>query len=225
MRKTYVIAMIVMGLGILAPAWLIAGNRAGAAGSATPAGQTENAASDHQLSRDATPAGGVEALVYARPFRLEQPYRTRWSKERTDVDRGFLVVIRVEREYVFPHEAATPVLFAGDQAIERVNVGYEDGVVVGIIRGDTHPSTAPIYFGSPDYPERVTASKGLIELLRAEVRGLAARPQAEVDRAFRMDTLPLAVTDKSGLYRAAGSLIEQYAPAEAALAAELQALP
>ncbi|MCB9852542.1 MAG: hypothetical protein H6819_05565 [Phycisphaerales bacterium] len=224
MKKTTTILTIVLGVGVAGPAWLIASSQYGDDGS-NPAAATDAQAADIQQSRTDAPSGGVEELLYARRFRLDRPYRSRWTKERTDIDRGYLVVIRVQPEYLYPHEAATPVLYAGDRPIERINVGYQDGVIVGIILGDAQPESTPIYFGSPDYPERVSAAKGVLELQGAQVRGVVARPAVEVERALSGHLDPFVSAGVSGLYREAGRLIAEFAPSEAVLADELQAAP
>lgn len=227
MKKVTLIASFVGVAGIAAPAWLIASGRenATAINANAPAPLTMAGAHDDQLSRRDTPADGVEALVYARRFRLDRPYKTRWSKERRSVESGYLVVIRVQPEYVYPHEAATPVLYAGDRPVERINIGYQDGHVIGIIPGDVHPGSTPIYFGAPDFPERVTAARGVFELQGAQSRGVSMRPAAEVANALQIGAAELSVRDKAAVLREAGRLIQQYAPSEADLGAELQALP
>ncbi|HPF40901.1 MAG TPA: hypothetical protein P5081_16280 [Phycisphaerae bacterium] len=221
MKKYTVIGIVVLGFGVAAPAWLIAGAASGGPGTSVDSA----AAPELSVSRDQAPSGGVYELIYARRFELNQPYHSRWNRERAKVDRGYLVAIRVAPEYVFPHEAATPVLYAGDVPIERINVGFDDGVVIGVIPGDRSPESAPIYFGSPDYPERVSAARGLAELGRMRAAGGAARSAIEVDRAMGVEPGAFSPMDKAALYREAGRLIELYAPAESSLAEELQAMP
>ncbi|MCA9255210.1 MAG: hypothetical protein KDA33_06205 [Phycisphaerales bacterium] len=220
MKKNVLIGIVVVGFGVAAPAWLIASGANGGSGTSVDAAT----APELSVSREQAPSGGVYELIYARRFELDQPYHSRWNRERAKVERGYLVAIRVAPEYIFPHEAATPVLFAGDVPIERINVGYDDGVVIGVIPGDRSPETAPIYFGSPDYPERVSAAHGLAELERMRAAGGAARPATEVSSALSVEPLALAPMDKAALYREAGRLIALYAPSESSLAEELQAM-
>ncbi len=220
MKKMLFITAAALGLGIGAPAWLAANSQESAT-----VDSRASAVTGLQSSRTDTPSDGVEELVYARRFRLERPYASRWAKDRAGVERGYLVVIRVTSEYVYPHEAATPVLFAGSRAVERINVGYQDGYVVGIVPGDESLEASPIYFGAPDYPERVTAAKGLVELHEAQLRGQAARPEAELTRAMAIDAGTLIAADQAALFREAGRLIVRFAPAESDLGLELQAIP
>lgn len=220
MKKMLFIAAAALGLGIGAPAWLAANSQERAT-----VDSTASVSAGLQSSRTDTPSDGVEELVYARRFRLETPYVSRWTKDRAGIERGHLVVIRVTSEYVYPHEAATPVLFVGARAVERINVGYQDGYVVGIVPGDESLETSPIYFGAPDYPERITAAKGLVELHDAQLRGHVARPDAELTRAKAIDAGTLIAADQTALFREAGRLIVRYAPAESDLGLELQAMP
>ncbi|HRT43490.1 MAG TPA: hypothetical protein P5223_15675, partial [Phycisphaerae bacterium] len=75
-----------------------------------------------------TPAP-VEDIVYARPFTLEQGYRYIFSKERPWVTEGTLLVLKVNKDFVYPREIAMPVLYVGNQPAERLNRGHESGHV------------------------------------------------------------------------------------------------
>jgi len=165
----------------------------------------------------ATPAG-VKDVVYVAPFVLQQGYVSDWRLERPVVARGHLVVLRVAPDLVYPRQAAEPVLYAGEQTVERLNVGYPSGYVVAIVPGTADLARVPIWFGTPRLPESVDAGTVRAERSRAEAAGIAAVPPGRIRSALRK-TLELA--DKSALLREAGALVELYAPDESERAAIL----
>ncbi len=158
----------------------------------------------------ATPAG-VEDVVYAAPFVLEQGYVSDWRLERPLVTRGHLVVLRVAPDLVYPRQTAEPILYAGEQTVERLNVGYPSGYVVAIVPGTADLARVPIWFGTPGLPESVDAGTVRAERSRAEASGIAPVPPDRIRSVLRK---PLAVADKSALLREAGALVQLYAPDE-----------
>ncbi len=103
-----------------------------------------------------TPAPVID-LVFARPFTLAKGYKYNWSKDRPIITSGILVVLKVDPNLVFPRNSAEPVLYAGNRTVQRLNHGHESGHVIGIIPGGVDLTQAPIWFGRPELPERVTA--------------------------------------------------------------------
>jgi hypothetical protein len=160
----------------------------------------------------------VEDIVYAAPFVLEQGYVSDWRLERPLVTRGHLVVLRVAPDLVYPRQTAEPILYAGEQTVERLNVGYPSGYVVAIVPGTADLARVPIWFGTPGLPESVDAGTVRAERSRAEAAGIA--PVAP-DRIRSVLRKPLAVADKSALLREAGALVQLYAPDESERAAVL----
>jgi hypothetical protein len=158
----------------------------------------------------------VKDILYARAFTLQRPYRNDWSKARAMVSTGILVVLEVDPALVVPRDALEPVLYAGDVAVVRLNHGNHSGRVIGIIPGSVDLATAPIWFGSPGLPERVTEEVVRTERARAEkagVRPISATRIAGVQKA------PVAAADLAALLRdVAAQLIDQYSPQEKALA-------
>jgi hypothetical protein len=165
----------------------------------------------------ATPAG-VEDVVYAAPFVLQQGYVSDWRLERPVVARGHLVVLRVAPDLVYPRQTAEPVLYAGEQTVERLNVGYPSGYVVAIVPGTADLARVPIWFGTPRLPESVDGGTVRAERSRAEAAGIAPVPPGRIRSVLRK-TLELA--DKSALLHEAGALVELYAPDESERAAIL----
>jgi hypothetical protein len=177
---------------------------------------SQNVGHGSKAAVPATPAP-VKDILYVRRFTLGTPYANTWSKERATVASGVLVVLEVDPAYVDPRDAAlNPVLYAGDVTVIRLNHGDRSGRVIGIIPGDVDLATAPIWFGSPELPERVTPAVVRSERARAEkagVRPLAATKIAGVERPA------VAAADLAALLRdVAAQLVYEYSPREKHLA-------
>ncbi len=191
----------------------------------------------------ATPAP-VDAVVAARPFTVEQPFTHMWRTEQSAVDAGYLLVLRVNPDLVYPRQTAEPVLYVGEQTAERVNVGYTDGHVIAIVPTPRDPKTgAPtldltrtrIWFGTPRLPESVDAARVRTETeLAATVLGpmIEGRPDGPViapgvaavamaRQARAAGGEAAAYTDRAALHAAAAELVLRYAPSETDLAANL----
>ena len=165
----------------------------------------------------ATPAA-VEDVVYAAPFVLNEGFTSDWRLERPRVTRGHLVVLKVAPDLVYPRQTAEPVLYAGDQTVERLNVGYPSGYVVGIVPGTADLSRVPLWFGTPALPESVDARAVKLEHSRAAAAGIGPLPADRVRAALRER---LVLRDKLDLLREAGALVQIYAPDETDRAAAL----
>lgn len=158
----------------------------------------------------------VESLLYEQPFTVEKPFTT-WGRERAQVSKGVLVVVAVDPALVDPRDAVVnPVLYAGNAVVIRLNHGNESGRVVGIVPGDFDPASDPIWFGSPELPERVTEDTVRAERSRAEKVGMRPPPAAEVSRARRP---AVAATDLAALLRdVAAPLVDEFAPEDREIA-------
>jgi hypothetical protein len=166
----------------------------------------------------ATPAS-IEELVYAAPVTLRHGYQSDWRVERPLVTAGYLVVLRVKPALVYPRQVAEPVLYAGDQTGERLNVGYRSGHVVAIVPGPLDLARSPIWFGQPALPEQVGAKAIATERARATARGIRPAAPTSVKRALRA---ALQLDDKQDLLREAGLLVQLFAPDEEELARTLR---
>lgn len=167
-----------------------------------------------------TPAG-VEGLVFARRFTLQQGAEHLWRKEKPVISSAYLLVLKVNPDLVFPRQTAEPVLYVGRQTAERLNIGYESGHVVAIVPADVDLAQSPIWFGTPELPEQVDAETIDAELAAAIAAGITPFTQAEIDAAFARGGAESQVADKTTLLANAGRQIEQYAPSEKALANSL----
>jgi hypothetical protein len=163
-----------------------------------------------------TPSAVID-IVFARPFTLAKGYTYDWSKERPIVRSGILVVLKVNPDLVIPRNSAEPVLYAGNQTVQRLNHGHESGHVIAIIPGEVDLTRFPIWFGSPELPERVS-----VQMVRSE-RALAdaakIRPFAAEKIRRVTQELRLQVSDLYSLLRDhAAELVLKYSPQEKKLA-------
>jgi hypothetical protein len=162
-----------------------------------------------------TPAS-VKGILYARRFTLETPYLFTWSKERSMVSTGILVVLEVDPALVVPRNELEPVLYAGNVTVHRLNHGDRSGRVIGIVPGNIDLATTPIWFGSPELPERVTESIVRSERARAERAGVRAFPSARISAVGRP---AVAAKDLATLLRdVAAELVYEFSPQEKELA-------
>jgi len=151
-------------------------------------------------------------IVRIQPFRLEKSFKFDWRSERPDVRSGLLVVIKVDTSLVRPTNDLQPVLYAGNQTVQRINQGYESGYVIGIIPGPIDLSKEPVWFGTKDLPERIDAKK--IRAERAKATSSGARPLKAEDvksRTKKMATVPDLTTL---LRKYAADLILEFSPQE-----------
>lgn len=176
-----------------------------------------------------TPAP-IDALVYARAFTLDEAYEHSWRAERPAVTSGYLLVLRVDPDLIYPRQTAEPVLYVGAQTAQRLNVGYTSGHVVAIVPGAVEGEGAidlartAIWFGTPELPERVDRARVEAELRRAVAAGIAP---VGVDAA-RAATAPegvLHARDLSAMLVQAADLISRYAPDERDRADALRGRP
>ncbi|HMK26844.1 MAG TPA: hypothetical protein VK483_12515 [Chitinophagaceae bacterium] len=143
---------------------------------------------------------------------MEKSFKFDWRSERPDVRSGLLVVIKVDTSLVRPTNDLQPVLYAGNQTVQRINQGYESGYVIGIIPGPIDLSKEPVWFGTKDLPERIDAKK--IRAERAKATSSGARPLKAEDvksRTKKMATVPDLTTL---LRKYAADLILEFSPQE-----------
>lgn len=172
----------------------------------------------------ATPAG-VDELVYARAFTLAESYEYEWCKEKPRVTEGYLLVLKVDPDLVYPRQTAEPVLYVGPRPAERINVGHPSGHVVALVPGPVEKldlSKALMWFGTPQLPESVDLKTAQKEHARARQVGIKPLGETKVAAALARGGERLTVQDRYELRREAAELIRQYAPHESDLAAGLQ---
>lgn len=165
-----------------------------------------------------TPAP-VEDVVYARTFTLEKGYRFSWTREDIILTKGTLLVLKVDPALVISRQLAEPVLYVGDQSAERVNIGQESGYVIAVVPGEVDLTKAPIWFGTPDLPERIDRERAQAERAKAEAAGIKPFSQEKVQVAQAKGGEQVNLADRETLGRdMLADLIEQYSPQEKGLA-------
>lgn len=152
----------------------------------------------------------VDGLLAARAFTLEDGYRHRFSADQPWVEAGWLLVLEVDPRVARPRQVAEPVLYVGEVTAERLNTGHRSGRLVVIVPQPVDLPASPIWFGTPELPERVDPERAHDERVLAEDAGI--RPfEAEVVHAARTrGGAPLAVADLTALLREAGAWIVEY---------------
>jgi hypothetical protein len=169
-----------------------------------------------------TPAA-VDDVVYARTFTLDNGFHFCWSKDRPLVTTGTLLVLRVNPDLVVPRQTAEPVLYVGNQSAERVNSGHESGYVIAIVPGEVDLATAPIWFGTPELPERVDAAMIKSERAQADAAGIKPMAASKIKAALRSGGTQLNVADKDALLRGeVATLIETHSPEDRQLAEDFR---
>ncbi len=159
----------------------------------------------------ATPSAVID-IVEIQPFRLKAGYRYDWLQSRPLVSAGLLVVLRVDPKYVLPRDTAEPVLYAGDRTVQRLNQGHRSGHVIGIIPGEVNLASAPIWFGRPQLPERVTPAIAKEERALADKAGIKLLSPDKIKGARRE---AIVVDDLAALLRGrAADLVLKYSPDE-----------
>ena len=165
-----------------------------------------------------TPAA-VEDIVYARPFTLEQGYRYIFSKERPWVTEGTLLVLKVNKDFVYPREIAMPVLYVGNQPAERLNRGHESGHVIVIVPGRVDLPNTPIWFGAPNFPHMVDAATANAQRELAERAEIKPFSREKVNAALAEGGPRINAADQRTLLRdVVSKLILKYSPQEKHLA-------
>jgi hypothetical protein len=155
-------------------------------------------------------------IVHIQPFQLKQSFKYDWRRDRPDVRFGLLVVFKVAPDLVMPKNALEPVLYAGNQTVQRLNHGHESGFVIGIIPEQIDLSKEPVWFGTPALPERIDAEMIAKERAKAERAGIL--PLKSINIQSRARDM-IVVSDLTTLLREqAANLLLEFSPQEKKLA-------
>lgn len=175
----------------------------------------------------ATPAA-VQDIVFAQPFTLDQGEVSTWRADRPMVDSGYIIVLKVNPDLVYPRQSAEPVLYVGDTTAERINVGYRSGYVVAIVGADITGEKAmdlskvKIWFGTPELPERVDATRIAQESALADAAGIKAFDADKIARLLAQNET-LSEANKAGILNEVAALVRRFSPQEEELAVSLDA--
>lgn len=169
-----------------------------------------------------TPAPVLD-IVHAVPFTLDESYTHLWRAEKPEVRTGYLVVLKVEPDLVYPRQRPEPVLYVANQTAERLNVGYRSGHVVAIVPAVLddvkHPdyidlAKASIWFGTPGMPEQIDREQIATEITRAARQRIRPLPAARVEAARTTGGEMMREETKNDLVRRAAELVRRYSPQE-----------
>lgn len=175
----------------------------------------------------ATPAA-VQDIVFAQPFTLDQGEVSSWRAERPVVDSGYIIVLKVNPDLVYPRQSAEPVLYVGDTTAQRLNVGYRSGHVVAIvgaeITGDQAMdlSKVKIWFGTPELPERVDANRIAQESALADAAGIKPFSADKISGLLAQNET-LSEQTMAGILDDVAAQIRRFSPQEEEVAVALEA--
>lgn len=204
-------------------------SHASAQGAPAPAATKPPAQERNFPDLPATPLAAND-IVHAMKFELALPYEHNMRKDRTQVVRGVILVLRAPREMLVPRQLAEPVLLVGGQTAERINTGHGSGHLVVLVPewtergadGVERPAdalAARIVFATPELPERVDAAWIAAEQQKAAAAGIEPR----IRPAGEPEPLVLAVRDRDALGRTLADLLERFAPDESDRIRDLRA--
>lgn len=155
-------------------------------------------------------------IVRIQPFQLKQSFKYDWRRDRPDVRFGLLVVFKVDPDLVMPKNTLEPVLYAGNQTVQRLNHGHESGFVIGIIPEQIDLSKEPVWFGTPALPERINAEIIAKERTKAERLDISALKSTDIQSRTRD---MIVASDLTTLLREqAANLLLEFSPQEKPLA-------
>ncbi|MEQ9095160.1 MAG: hypothetical protein RIE32_02735 [Phycisphaerales bacterium] len=175
----------------------------------------------------ATPAA-VQDIVFAQPFTLEQGEASTWRAERPVVDSGYIIVLKVNPDLVYPRQSAEPVLYVGDTTAERLNVGYRSGYVVAVVGAEITGEKAmdlskvKIWFGTPELPERVDANRIAQESALADAAGIKPFSADKISDLLAQNEV-LRERTKAGILDDVAAQIRRFSPQEEEVAVALEA--
>jgi hypothetical protein len=203
----------------------------GAGGILLATGQRQPVHVSGKAARSRAQDSALRGIVYAQPFRLEQPATHWWRQERPTYTAGWLLVLDVDPTRMHATARPEPTLFVGHEVAERVNHPFESGRLVVIVPSPAGEDGFPtldlaqqkIWFGEAALPEQT--GMGAIEQAFAAAGDAQPFTEAELAEA-RAHAGPAIVFDTRGaLDRQCGSLILEHAPEENDLAQGLLRTP
>jgi len=176
-----------------------------------------------------TPVSTI-GIELAQHFELEESYTHYWREEAPSVRSGYILVLRVDPELAFPRNGPMNVLYVGRQTAERVNYGYPSGKLVVLVPDQVTADgpepvdllESPIWFGTPDLPERVDAERIEEELAAARRHQLAVIPAPEIESALAAGGEVARAPDRATLDFYLADLIKLHSPEERDLAEGMQ---
>jgi hypothetical protein len=198
----------------------------GAGGLLLATGQRQPVRVAGSAPRTRAPDAPVRGIVYAQPFRLEQPTTHWWRQERPSYSAGWLLVLDVDPQLVRAMARPEPMLYVGHEVAERVNhpSGGRLVVIVPSPAGDDGFPTRDlaaqkVWFGAPALPEQTDVSA--VEQAYAAATDALPFSAAEIAFARARAGAPIVFDTRAALDRQTGNLLLEHAPEEPDLAQAL----
>lgn len=170
-------------------------------------------------------------LLFAQPFFLDEGYAHAWRADHPVVSSGYVIAVAADEEMLRVRQIHNPLLFVGDMPVERLNVGDESGVYVGLVPSPSSASgelsvdltRTPIYWAAPQVlPESLTPEVAAAELAKARTEGVSAQRAGYVSVALAASGGAVYLPGYFELQRYAADVIERYSPTERDLVAGLR---
>jgi hypothetical protein len=160
------------------------------------------------------PPTSVRSLLFARPFTLTTPYTYEWTAEKAKITSGYMLVIEVDPEYAVILDAWYPILYVGRYPAEIVDNDEAAGRMIVVVPGDVDLTQDPIFFGSVELPERITAERGRQEMAAAQAAGFRPMTAELVRMALQAGGERAMLSDSHALYSGPlADMIDHYVPA------------
>ncbi len=162
-------------------------------------------------------------LLYARPFRLAEAYRSRMRADTPSVTDGYLVVVEADPALTVPRQVLGPILFVGEWPVEVFNTGSGAGRVVAVVPELVDLAREPVFYAQPEALPEVLAPAAA-RASRRRALGAGAVPAAgEVAAALAAGGAALDVASRYELSLRAADLVEIFAPDERDVVSGLRA--
>ncbi len=156
-----------------------------------------------------TPAAVVD-IVYARPFRVQEGYRSYWHGRNTMVTRGYMVVLVVDPALREPRASGMPVLLSDSTVMEMFNFGNLSGKVVAVVPNLDSLTGVRMWFGPVGCADQMNPVK--IEASRAEAvaHGIQPFSPERIAAALSVGGETLVVSRRAALVGEVLALVGQY---------------
>ncbi|MEM7204716.1 MAG: hypothetical protein AAF628_30950 [Planctomycetota bacterium] len=180
------------------------------AGGAALANQQQNDGVPPAIPSD--PYSMPVEVVHAQRFDLDTPAVHQWRADKHQFESGWLLVLKVPSDLVYPRQVREPVLYVGAQTAQRINPGaHESGHLVAIVPGNFLLTDTPIFFGKPGLPEEIDGGQMQREVKRAMDKGV--KPITG-DKLGPMVAEAIRVRGDYELRQKAVDLVEKFSPQE-----------
>jgi hypothetical protein len=165
------------------------------------------------------PAAPLE-LVALQAFSVREPMKFWHNGKQEKISRGFIAVLKVERQWLRPVNEPDHLLLLGNSIGQRVNVGFEDGHLI-VVTPQIDWLKTPVYFGSRLVPERLQSEDLEREWQLAREARLPPFTVKEIAKAQSQHRTVLHARDVNQLWFKTKPWILRYAPSERDMAESL----